>query len=442
MMRQDLFHFDGVQPFNVCSADTATITSANGMAKDVFGKLKDVLPASGLKFTNDVKFDSSRKLGEQLSEVVWLTLEHGFTYNGTGGSKVTLNAPDVAESKEANILGNEIIFRTEIVYKLLKQTVDAGDKAFKAYWSQALVNVKKSFNKRLEIEMIHGQSSLGTLTSATDAGTSSVLTITAATWAPSVWVGMKNARIDLYNSTTKINTRADVQITKVDIKNRQLTVTGNSLDIDDLIAVGTSGSGAKIYFKGQYGNNGMGLKDIAAMTSGSYLGIAGSSYPDLWNGTQVTVSGALDWDKIQDGLEEAAGRGREIPLKLLVSNASWSNLNSDLAALRAIDSSYSEKETSMGTKSITFYSATGTVEVVPTGYMMGGDAIAYPSPGEADIARIGVSDITFDPSGKDGSEGMFRHTENSNTVELRAWSDQSLYTTNVRDTVYYSSITN
>jgi hypothetical protein len=208
------------------------------------------------------------------------------------------------------------------------------------------------------------------------------------------------------------------------------------------MAVGTNGSGAKIYFKGQYGNNGMGLKDIASMTTGSYLGISGTSYPDLWNGTQVTVSGALDWDKIQDGLEEAAGRGCEIPLKLLVSNASWSNLNSDLAALRAIDSSYSEKETAMGTKSITFYSATGTIEVVPSGYIMGGDAIAYPSPGEADIARIGVSDITFDPSGKDGSEGMFRHTENSNTVELRAWSDQSLYTTNVRDTIYYSSITN
>lgn len=423
-------------------ADTATLSTANGLAKDVFGKLKDVLPSTGLKFTKDVKFDGERKIGEQLSEVVWLTLEHGFTYNGTGGSKVTLNAPEVAESKEANVQGNEIIFRTEVVYKLLQATVAAGDKAFKAYWAQALINVKKSFNKRIEIEMLHGQTSLGTLTSATDAVTTSVLTITAATWAPSIWVGMKNARIDLYDNVTKINTNADFQITKVDIKNRQLTVTGNATDIDTLVAVGTSGSGALIYFKGQFGNNGMGIKAIASMTSGSYLGIAGSSYPDLWNGTQVSVGGALDWDKLQEGLEEAAGRGCDMPLKVLVSNPSWSNLNSDLSALRAIDSSYSVKETEMGTKSIKYHGVTGPIELVPSGYMMGGDAVAYPMPGEADIGRIGTSDITSDPSGKDGAEGMFRHTDNSNTVELRWWSDQTLYTTNVRDTIYFSGIVN
>lgn len=424
-------------------ADVATITTANGMAKDVFGTLKDVLPSSGLKFTKDVKFDSSRKLGEQLSEVVWLTLEHGFTYNGTGGQKVTLNAPEVAESKEANIQGNEIIFRTEIVYKLLQQTVAAGDKAFKSYWSQALVNVKKSFNKRLEVTMLHGGSSIGTLTSASAASaTTSVLQITAATWAPSIWVGMKNARLDVYDGTTKLNSNADVQITKVDIKNKQLTVTLNAADLVTVRAIGTAGSTTTLYFKGSKGNEGNGLKAIANLTSGSYLGISGAAYPDLWNGTQVNVGGALDWDQIQNGLEEAAGRGSEMPLKLLVSNAAWSNLNSDLAALRAIDSSYKVSETEMGTESIKFHAVTGPIEIVPTGYMMDGEAVAYPSPSEADIARIGTSDITFDPSGRDGSEGMFRHTDNSNTVELRAWSDQSLYTTNVRDLIYYSGIVN
>ncbi len=424
-------------------ADVATITTANGMAKDVFGKLVDVLPGSGLKFTKDVKFDGDRKLGEQLSEVVWLTLEHGFTYNGTGGSKVTLNSPDVAESKEANIQGNEIIFRTEIVYKLLQQTVAAGEKAFKSYWSQALVNVKKSFNKRLEITMLHGGGAVGTLTSATaPTATTSVFTITTATWAPSIWVGMKNARVDVYDGATKLNTNADVQITKVDIKNKQLTVTLTTADQTAIRAIGTNGSTTTLFFKGSKGNEGNGLKQIANLTTGSYLGISGSSYPDLWNGTQVTVGGALDWDKIQDGLEEAAGRGCEMDLKLMVSNAGWSNLNSDLAALRAIDSSYKVSETEMGTESIKFHAVTGRVEIIPTGYMMEGDAVAYPSPSEADIARIGTSDTTFDPSGRDGSEGMFRHTDNSNTVEIRAWSDQSLYTTNVRDMIYYSGIVN
>ncbi len=421
-------------------ADAATITTANGMAKDVFGKLKDVLPSSGLKFTKDVKFDGDRKLGEQLSEVVWLTLEHGFTYNGTGGSKVTLNDPEVAESKEANIEGNEIIFRTEIVYKLLQQTVAAGDKAFKSYWSQALVNVKKSFNKRLEITMLWGGTSLGQLgAAATDGGTTSVMTISDATWAPSIWVGMKNAFVDAYDGSDKLNDLADLQITSVDIKNRALTVSGNATDIDAIVAAGTD---VELYFKGSKGNEGTGLQQIANLTTGSYLGISGSDYPDLWNGTQVDVGGQLDWDQIQNGLEEAAGRGCEMPLKLMVSNAGWSNLNSDLAALRAIDSSYKVSETEMGTESIKFHAVTGPIEIVPSGYMKEGEAVAYPSPSEADIARIGTSDVTFDPSTRDGTEGMFRHTDNSNTVEIRAWSDQSLYTTHVRDMIRYHSITN
>src|SRR5688572_4947126 len=119
------------------------------MAKDMFGKLRDLLPESGLKFTSRVKFDEAKKLGEKYSEVVWLTHEHGFTYNGTGGAKATLNASNVATSKEATLEGNEIIFRTEVVYKLLQQTVGAGQKAFESYWSRALANSKKSFNKRV-----------------------------------------------------------------------------------------------------------------------------------------------------------------------------------------------------------------------------------------------------------------------------------------------------
>ena len=420
----------------------ATITTANGMAKDVFGKLRDVLPASGLKFTQKVKFDTENKLGEKYSEVVWLTDEHGFTYNGTGGAKTTLNESNVAQSEEATLIGNEIIFRTEIVYKLLKQTVDAGKKSFESYWSRVFINAKKSFNKRIEVAMVHGGRSIGTISAATDAVTTSVITLTDATFAPGIWVGMRNGNIDAYNGSTKLNTNSDLTITVVNIKDKKITVTGAAADIDAIVAVGTSGSGVELYYKGTKGNDGTGVIGVANLTTGSYLGISGSTYSDVWNGTQVDVgSNQLDWDWIQNGLEEAAGRGCEQPLVLMVSNPSWNNLNSDLAALRAIDSSYSVKKTEMGTQSIVFHSVTGTVELVPSNYIMYGQAVAYPDTSESDCRRIGTSPITFDPSGRDGAEA-FRHVENSNTVELRAWSDQAYWTTQVRDHIYYHTISN
>lgn len=341
------------------------------------------------------------------------------------------------------MIGSEIIFRTEIVYKLLKQTVEGGTKAFESYWKRALINSKKSFNKRIEIEMLHGGRSLGTVSAATDVVTSSVITLTEASFAPGHWVGMRNAALDAYDGATKKNTNADLIITAVDIKNKKLTVSGNAADIDAIIAVGTAGSGVELYFKGQKGNGVTGLIAIATMTTGSYLGISGATYPDVWNGTQVDVGGnALDWDKIQDGLEEAAGRGCETDLVLLVNNPSWNNLNSDLAALRAIDSSYDVKKTEMGTQGIVFHSVTGKITLEPSNYMMYGEACAYPDTRDSDMRRIGTSPVTFDPSGRDGAEGMFRHVENTNTIELRAWSDQGLWTSQVKDLVYYSGIVN
>lgn len=422
----------------------ATITTANGMAKDVFGKLEDVLPESGLKFTSQVKFDSENKLGEKYSEVVWLTHEHGFTYNGTGGAKTTLEPSNVAQSEEATMIGSEIIFRTEIVYKLLKQTVDGGAKAFESYWKRALINAKKSFNKRLEIEMLHGGRSLGTVSAGTTpTATTSVLTLTDATFAPGHWVGMKNALVDAYNGATKLNTTGDITLTAIGIKTKSLSISGAAADITALLAVGTLGSGVELYLKGSKGNGVTGLIAIATMTTGSYLGISGASYPDVWNGTQVDVgSNALDWDRIQDGLEEAAGRGCETDLVMLVNNPAWNNLNSDLAALRAIDSSYSVKKTEIGTQEIVFHSVTGKLTLVPSNYIMYGEAVAYPDTRDSDMRRIGTSPVTFDPSGRDGAEGMFRHVENSNTIELRAWSDQGLWTSQVKDLVYWSGIVN
>ncbi len=412
-----------------------TLTTADGWFKDMFGTMNDARP-EGTPFLNMVDFASKKKLGEKFSEPVWLTDEHGFTYDSGAGSAFTLKASVAAESDEATLSGAEIVLRSRTSYKFLAAAVNSDKAAFGRTYSRLVANMRRSFDKRLEITMMYGGDSggLGAVSAISGSGTSRTITLTEASWAYGFWTGSKNATIDVYTSagTTRMTTSAGFSITSVDMANRQLVLSGLAADFTNVAATDT------IFWNGANGNEGTGLRSIANLTTGTYLGISGTTYPDLWRGNQVTVSGNLTWDKIQDGLEEAAGRGCEGELCLLVPLPAWSNLNSDVSALRAIDSGYSKSKQSIGTEAIEYHSVTGKVAVVPSRFVKNGEAVAFPKNG--DMQRIGSTNITFELPDKGGQ--YFRHLTDAAGVELRAYSDQALWTTQVRDLILWTGITN
>lgn len=413
------------------------LTTANGWFKDVFGASQDARP-EGTPFLDKVKFNGKKKLGQQFSEPVWLTDEHGFTYDSGAGTAFTLNSSEAAVSAEATLSGAEIVLRARTSYKFLAAAVNAGEASFGRTYARVLANMRKSFDKRLETTMMYGGTDIGAVSTVTVVTTTATITLTEASWMYGAWTGSINAPLDFHDVTgnTQLNTNALVRVTGVDVKNRKLTVSGNAADLTTIATAATDG---RIYWDGAQGAEGNGVRFVANLSSGStYLGIAAATYEDLWTGNQVTVSGNLTWDKIQDGLEEAAGKGCEGTLCLMVPLPAWSNLNSDISALRAIDSGYSKSKQSIGTESIEYHSVTGRVEVIPSRYVKNGEAIAFPKDG--DCKRVGSTDVTFELPDKGGE--FFRHVEDAAAVELRAYSDQAYWTTDVKDHIIWTGFTN
>lgn len=410
----------------------ATVSTANGIAKRVHGKIVNLIPSKNLKVLKRIKYDKDHEVGGEFEELAWLTAEHGFTYGGSSGAKRTLNSSEVAESQPAKQTPNEIDFRSEAVITLMSRAEKRGDKAFESYVAALMRNARTAFDKRLEIAMLYGGTSLATTSACTDAGTSSVITITTATWAPHIWLNMRNCAIDAYDGATQKNSRADLNITAVNIKNKTLTVVGNADDINDIVAVGSTGVGVELYFKGAKGLDGTGLRAIANLTTGTYLDISATDYPDVWNGTQVVWDRAtteFSWQVLNDGLEEMASRGAEGDMIAQVPFPVWNQLNNSLDALRVFDSSYSVNKTDVGRgiDSITYHAVTGTVTIECSGFQRYGEVLVYADATEDQgrARRIGSSEVTFNYPGR--GEEMFKLGENSNTAEYRAFSDQMLW---------------
>jgi hypothetical protein len=427
----------------------ATVSTANGLAKRVNGKLHNLIPSKNLKLLNRLKFDQSDKLGSEFYEDICLTMEHGFTYGGSSGARRTLNSSEVAEYQPAYASPNSIHFRSEVTLELMSRASSKGEQAFEQYIAAMSMNSRKAFDKRLEIAMNRGGSSIGDASSATTTSTTSIIQITTKTWAPHVWIGMRNCPLEAYSTNTLLNINADLNVTKVDIKNKRITVVGNATDTALLQSTGTF----SLYFKGAKNNgsagtlDGTGMRNIANLSSGSYLNISADTYADVWSGTQVTWDQSttdFTWTVLASGMEEAAGRGFMGDAVVQVPFNVWNTLNSSLDALRVMDSSYTPSKGEMGHKadSISYNTITGRVTVEPSGFQPYGEVVVYPdnpdSEDEQPLARrIGSSNVTFDYPGRGGE--MFKLKEDTNTVEWRAFSDQVLWLPAPRNTILFTA---
>jgi hypothetical protein len=107
----------------------------------------------------------------------------------------------------------------------------------------------------------------------------------------------------------------------------------------------------------------------------------------------------------------------------LVNPKHWNKLMTDQAAKRQYDSSYSSEKMENGSKSLIFYGQNGKIEIHASLFVKEGFAYIFPP---AELERIGSSDITFERPGFPGK--FFKEMESANGYELRAYSDQALFT--------------
>ncbi len=403
-----------------------TVATAAGLAKKQFGDaLVDAVPDFAI-LQKRFKMSERARLGEYFAVPINLATEHGYTYNGTAGSVVTLNAAIAGTMKEAQVYGVEMILRSQVAYSYLERTMKGGERAFKDGWAWKFLDMNNSARQRLELSFLYGQQGLGTV----ESNTSGALVISAATWAPGIWAGKEGAVLEAFTTTAASATQhnGDLTITAVDTDTRTVTVSGTSTAVvaNDIL-----------YFKGARSttahNDMAGLKAIIGNT-GSLFGIDASAF-SLWKGSTYSSTGVLSHAKIQDALAKAINKGLMESALVLVPPRAWGVLNSDQAALRAFDSSFSPGKGANGFESLQFYSANGKVEIVSHPLVKEGDAFILP---QDSVRRVGSTDLTF---GLQGSGEMFLYVPDKNAVEIQCFSDQAIFLERPAHAVYLSGLT-
>jgi hypothetical protein len=382
------------------------LSTLNGLFKEVYAdKLRNLIP-DGVKVLKMIDFvQKDQQNGSLYHQPVVLGLEHGVTFS-TGGDAFTLNAAIAGQIKDAQVQGAQLVLRSILSYTAASRSVGGGQKAFEDATKFLVGNMLRSVTRKLEIEMLYGQSGYGIVGSTAGA----VVTVTTPSWAPGIWVGAEGMPIEV-RSADDLTSRGTATISSVNMDNRTLTL--------DSLPGGTVATDV-IWHYGANGNEFAGIHKILTNT-GTLFNISAASYA-LWKGNSYDAAGALSFSKITSAIARAVEKGLDGAVTVLVNPRAWSNLLSEQAALRMYDSSYKPAELATGSESIKFYGQNGMVEITPSIFVKEGSAYIL---AKDDWMRVGSTEVTFKRPGQ-GDE-FFRDLESAAGYELRCFTDQAAF---------------
>lgn len=424
-----------------------TVSTLNGFTKQVYAnKVLELVPKQNFLQKN-ISFEERTKIGKQYEQPVNLALEGGFTHAATGDGAFTLNDAIAMQMQPALIDGFQIMLRSQIDYEIAAKAVSS-EKAFGNATKYLIQNMITSQSKRVEIELLYGQSGIGIISTVTPSSGTAAIVLTEASFADAIFAGSVNHEFDVWTNadagtSVQHNTNAAVVLASFNPDTRTLNVTGNSTDMSALAP------GDYIFFRGAKSGTSpnvvykemAGIKKIFSTQSGSIFGINTSTY-DLWKSIiQTAGSAQMTIGKVLLGSQKAVARGLDDDTVLLVNPLTWANLASDLAALRYFDGSYKIEKGKNGVVAIEYYCQSGVVKIVSHRFVMRGDAFQFP---ERYVDRIGAIDMSFSLPGANGSvpdQYWFPLSGNAG-FEIRLYSNQAIFFGMPATCVYYNNIVN
>jgi hypothetical protein len=354
--------------------------------------LNDLKPNSAILQEMAGSLKAADQLGRKFLWPVCLSYELGFTFGD--GSAFSYNDDVAGIYDEIEIDPNPVVLKSRLSLEAADRMAK-NDKTVLNHVGLRSGQMKMSLSKMAEIDSLYGRATVGIGVAASTANTNAtteVITFTAATWAPGIWAGMEQVKLEARDAGVLVNTNADLVLSSVDFANKAITVTGNATDIAALAADDV------YYFKGAYSNGQYGFH-YQLDTSGTVFGIDNSAYA-LWKGNEYAVGGALTLNKALLGSADAIAKGGlDEDCVLLCSTKTFAGVNSDIAALRDMDSSYKPEKADIGNKAITYHAAFGKMDIVGHPFVMEGFAYLIPKAG---FKKIGSTDITFGVPGKNG----------------------------------------
>jgi hypothetical protein len=326
----------------------------------------------------------------------------------------------------------------------------SSEAAFEGTVGLVLRTLFKAHGKFAELDLLYGNGSITSgismaqtalSTQAGGAGTNVTITITYASWAPAMFSGFQNAKIDIYNAGSLVNTNAALQIVSVNVVPASSSVggtivlTGNATDLNSVFAL--SGTTLDIYWYGAYGNNMVGLEGILRNT-GSLFGISAASY-DLWMSNTFDCSSTqLTFSKLQQAVALGVSRGLDEDTLALCAPVTFADLVNEQAGARRYDTSYDSKKNENGSEALTYWGPSGKVEVVPHMFVHQGEAFVIPP---KELIKVGPLDhISPTLPGIDGD--IFFQSPTQASYEVRLFSDFGLLNNMPAKSTWIKNITN
>ncbi len=412
-----------------------TQTTLTGLFKDVYeDKIVNLVPESSV-FQKRIKFvENDKREGRLLHQPVLLSLPTGMTF---GVGAVALVTPVASTMGDAQIAGAGMTLADRITYDVAAKAASGGVRAFVEATELIVDALTQSMSKFIEIELMWGSSSHGTLgesTVHTGTSTTATVTIDLAEWSAGIWSGMENINVDMYNAGALVNTNAPLVVTAVNASTRVITMTGNSTDVT---AINTANRTAlQIFPYLAFGQEMQGFYNILSNT-GTIFNINAATYA-LWQSNSYSaLSTALNFGKVQSAVALATARGLMEDVTVFVNPKTYSNLITSQAGARRYDSSYKKSELENGSESLCFYGPNGKIEIVGHIFMKEGYAFILPL---KRCQRTGATDLTFTLPGMPGE--FFLQLPGYTAYELRCYTLQAAFLNSPAKAVLITAIVN
>ena len=431
-----------------------------GLFKEVYGDEIINLITDSAKNTKLIDFVSSeQQTGNKYHQPVIVQHEHGVTYAGPAAGAFALEDAITMKMQDAQIEGSQMVLRSALSYSAAARASKEGAKSFKKATVLQVQNMLESITKRAEISILHGQMGIGNIAiggfdETGASATTATFVVSDATFADGIWAGSTGAKLVFYSdksdtigASTNLNangdTNQDIIITAVNIATRTITVSGSAAAIEDINDVSAT-KALDIYFKTAVEGTGLtfAYNEMAGMhkimvNTGILFNINAAVY-DLWKGNTATVSGQLTFGKVlSENSAPVARGGLDEEVVLEVHPKTWENLNSDLAALRMFDGSYSKDNAEIGSQEITYYGQSGKIRIIAFNLVKRGQAFLFPP---SRCKRVGAQEISFKTPGKE--DEIFLQLPNNAGFEMRCYTDQALLIETPAKCLYLSGFTN
>lgn len=403
------------------------------------------------KMQRDIPFGQrgrSGDLGGNYRFPVNLRRSHGVTYNGGGNAAkaFALNAVIPGVHQEVTLGGSELMVRENLAVGAISRG-QGGRSSFGSVVRETARMVKEAADFHAELSILYGGASavgsgIGDALTATQTGQTVRVVMTTQTWAPGIWSQLEGGAVQFFTAAgTIIGSGAFAYVKSVSNDARAVTVSAAASTWAASITATTH-----VVPYGFVTNSFTGLNEILTNTA-TLFGIDAGTY-SLWKANTYDCNGApLTLSKVLAAVNQAVGRGLADDVTCYVNTYAWTDINTDIAALRRFNAS-TRSGADVGTQGmanpgIVFHGTSGMIKLVPHPMILSGDAFVVPT---KYCRRIGSTATTFRLDGMNGvpqsnASEFFLPLPDNAGVQMRCYWDQAFLVTKPSCAVKIENIT-